>query len=357
MTKLMILKSTDQSTETQNAVVYVCSLCRFTFKVENQCEGVVCPGCNYLLRVDDLIPVLKTLGVDKKSLVEKQEASWDLVEEVEIKKQGESKLLLMVLVMSLISFCGFAYWLLTKQGPSDSVTKQEDVSFTQNPEAPKLTKQSSEEQLLESSISTLSALLEISSSKAIWPLVDASTYSKEEFDKALEKSPLDFKEYRVVGKPSMLEGLDVVETTVANGGERLQVYTYMKGGKAVIDWPSLVGYNKISEKLLQDEVVETIELRAVISEGDYFDFIFKDTDWICLKIVQPKKEFELPLYGYLKKDDVGSIKMLKEVLAGASRNALLSLSNLPQQAEKNRFIVNKLVAPNWFSNKKIKKDE
>lgn len=274
-------------------------------------------------------------------------------EELKEDEQSGNGFLLVVLSTCLVAFLSFAYWMVLGQAKPLSPYSNNVTEVPAQPE------QHSADTLLEKSAEAIAALVETRSTDEIWQLVDQDTFSKETFDEHFVKNKQSFDGYKVIGDPEMLKvaGGELLETELQQEGSLLTVYTYMKEAKVCIDWPSLVGYNQTLITGIQDQAEESVELRCIVQYDEYYDFVYKDTEWVCVKITLADQQQILPFYGYLKRTDSAGMSALKKAFEESRRRVILNLSNLPNNPEKNKFIINQVVSSNWFLNNRIKKDE
>ncbi|MGI9240085.1 MAG: SGNH/GDSL hydrolase family protein, partial [Verrucomicrobiales bacterium] len=117
-------------------------------------------------------------------------------------------------------------------------------------------------------------------------------------------------------------------------------------GSYLVDWESFVGYCEIPwVKFQSDRPTDSFLIRARASAGDYFNYGYEKSEWVCLKLEDSAQNH--CVYGYIKVDDP-LLEEVRQVMAPSGVTHLMLNVAYPTGGEAgNQVLITGLVEKGW----------
>ena len=331
----------DPITRAPSQLVYACPICRFAFALENsKCESVVCPGCNFLLRIEDIERAKAIQAAEKQGMIASAVNKWDVAEDVSfIETTGMRVVALGTLLLSFLLLAVFTYWVLSGDNLKFILTdaKSEELEELAVNE---------EEVFVQSSEKVVNDYLSAKTPEGIWPLIDQSSVTREQFDDYYNTNSYKAIRSRILGFPQFVKEKGIGISDVTQRGVANRVYTTMQNGSVVVDWQSTEGVNWNLDLLDLGLGDQSTQFRVQCRKGNFYDLIYTEEEWVCVEFTFVGSLDKY--YGYFKRDNEELVDKLSTSVSYSSGQITLEVSDLPKDENQNRFLIEDILSINWY---------
>lgn len=117
-----------------------------------------------------------------------------------------------------------------------------------------------------------------------------------------------------------------------------------------VDWESWVGWSKVPlDKILTTRQNDSLQLRVIIEQEDYFNFDFpqgteNETKWSSYKLSSPDRN--QVLHGYVAKNSMEA-EEIKQILETGKNQIFVEVSYPENSTKLNQVIIQKVLSKSW----------
>lgn len=346
-------------------------------------NGVICPGCDYLLTIpsrEDRVSVLD-VSKDKYNRVKSKKMDHDLVKHHRSLTEGEHhewedtqlesrdgglKIMIPIALFSLLLIGGLAYLLLAEnndrpKGPTNvtvntipfgsdgSEAKVDDEDDAQSV----YTYNSKDENQVAQLEEFLTGMFAAKTVDEMLPFVRPVDNIKEKmvnFYKGRSLSQSLFKELKFAqntpGYPEYLSFSCQSQDYSNHDG----ILKYTKD-EILLDWESFVAYSDMSwEELAEKKPTDSVRVRVTAKRTHYYNEEFTDErKWQAVSLISPNEDE--PIYGYVQRGSATSQRLFNFGLSD-DRKVVLDVY-FPKGAKKgNQVFIDRVVEQGWVVKEK-----
>lgn len=301
------------------------------------------------LPADDAMPgPLLIAREEEEELHENEEADHAAEEAVASDDaSGMLRLLIAISVPGVLLLGGFAWWMMPKntgqQGGAGTAARNPVVTegtpavptMSQAVEVDTVTKNFLEAKTVEEMLR--------------WVRLPQETAPKvEKWLAGKPYKPPGMQGARAEFRYSLVKGRDVIAVSVRTGDfEQRELMLVREKEGLRVDWEAWAGWSEMPwEEFRKEKPQEPKAFRVVISEGDYFNFHFKDeVHWSGYRLLSP--DGEESIFGYAVKGTDLSSRLKVLIPKGGKKSFLLRLKFPPEARADNQVEIVELVSESW----------
>jgi len=338
-------------------------------------NGVVCPGCETLLKVPAEKDITKTIEV-----VEKASKSADLEpspeESSKIRKKRSShsvedefgggdfqgsdyslKLILPLLALSLIALGGIAYMFLrpSKEFPPNIASSEEKVKSVGENEGDTVSEEDNyifdprnkhDMARVESFLKEWYSAKTVEERLKLVRPVDGIKEKMERFYELFPSTNSELKELSGVRDLISLRGYVAYTCLTEDYATSSGIISYTKD-KMLLDWESFIAYSDMTLAELADKKpTEPVKIRAVASAGQYYNNNFNDESiWRAVILENPNEEDII--YGYVKINSANE-QIMFNFGKSATQSVIIEVKYLPNEENGNQVVIDKVIQSGWL---------
>ncbi len=115
----------------------------------------------------------------------------------------------------------------------------------------------------------------------------------------------------------------------------------------LVDWEVSTGYQQMPLETFKATMPpEPYPFRVFMKEEGYYNNGFAETEWQCVELYYPGRDFQL--YGYINRNSPEGQKMLPLIQDGNKAGVIAELKYPEDSASRNQVILKRLLHPSWF---------
>ena len=376
---------TTETIERNEIAGYVCPSCRMVFSAlrETNGNGVVCPGCNALLKFSSKnesvkeISIVETFGEDSSDIPSNEvysttpeELLSDIIEDDFGKQSGDInrdfslKLIFPLIIFSIFVLGTVSYVIfrparaisrdLVKSNTDlDNVTNNDDQENNSIESTVEVYSYDPEDEFqVERVKSFLSEWYGTKSIDEKLSLVKQTEGIKTKMERYYKWYPSPESELKTVSSAFDLTsapGYACFTCLTEDYESRRGVLEYSEES-ILLDWESYVAYCEMTwAELAEKKPTKPVKLRVLASSGNYYNNNFSDEyKWRAVTLENPNEEDVI--YGYVEHNS--AIEHLMFNFGNANKqNLIIEAHFLPNEESGNQLIIKKVVQEGWLERK------
>jgi uncharacterized protein YbaR (Trm112 family) len=328
------------SEKNEHIKVYACPMCRFTFKLsQRQVTAVACPGCNYLVSINDGVNTLKSAREMIAGFDEKRTIQWERGNaEEEVKVSNFSLVGILVLCMAAILLISWTVLTSEKKvaeevDPSQILgSSKSNESMNQNEKALFLAKEVGKDFLAATTIDE------------VWQSIDQTEASKDGLEEYYKLRPLKAFPNPEVRTATFDPKSKTARLTMNSEANVFGIKVNIKNDEAKVDWAAFTGYFSDNIEELQQGKASVV-LRAKCSKDFNYNFTVTEKEWICVRLQNNKTDTEI--LAYVKRSEVQTFSTIENILNSDLQIATLRLELLPFGDNSIKYKIIEVLEEEW----------
>ena len=371
-----------ETIEKNDAAGYVCPLCRIVFSTlpDLQGNGVMCPGCQSLLRVPSLNDKVSEINVVAEEVAKSAQRtareiptnhSSDVLpvhENSEYRDDDFSlKLIIPILVLSLVTLGGVGYMFLrpasstkVKMLNEETVPSNSTIAVIGGKEDEEIQESvdlvtegykydPSDEAQVKRMEDFLIAWYDADSIDKRLALVRPTEDIKEKMTRYYKKYPpamVNLKSLETVKELVNLPGYLAINCETSDYKRDIGIVEYSKDS-ILLDWESYVVYSeKTWSELATQKPTDPVRVRAYAKVGHYYNNHFGDErKWRAVSLENPNEEDII--YGYVEINSANEQRIFNFGNTD-SQPLILEIYYPPNAESTNQVYIGKVIQDGWF---------
>ena len=372
-----------ETIEKNDAAGYVCPLCRIVFSTlpDLQGNGVICPGCQRLLRVPSINDNVNEINVVAEEVVKNAQGaareiptshSSDVLSVHENSEYREGdfslKLIIPILVLSLVTLGGVGYMFLRPAASSSKMKMLNEETVSSNSAIAVVRDKEDEEIQASVDLVTEGYKYDPSDEAQVKRMEDFLTtwYDADSIDKRLalvrptedikekmtryyEKYPpamVNLKSLEAVTELVNLPGYLAVNCETSDYKSHVGIVEYSEDS-ILLDWESYVVYSeKTWSELATQKPTEPVRVRVYAKAGHYYNNHFGDErKWRAVSLENPNEEGII--YGYVEINSANEQRIFNFGNTD-SQPLILEIYYPPNAESTNQVYIGKVIQDGWF---------